>query len=74
MSYTSQELIPNDEVAHNYHTVFKNVRSASIKKSRRKRECFACGYKIEKGYEYVNHEFRYDYRIITVSFHTDCYQ
>ena len=52
--------------------VFSNVRESKLKKSMRKRQCFKCGGKIEKGENYINHQFRYDYRIITVSFCNNC--
>ena len=52
--------------------VFSNVRESKLKKSMRKRQCFKCEGKIEKGENYINHQFRYDYRIITVSFCNNC--
>lgn len=52
--------------------VFSNVRKSKLKKSMRKRQCFKCEGKIEKGETYMNHQFRYDYRIITVSFCNNC--
>ena len=52
--------------------VFSNVRESKLKKSMRKRQCFKCEGKIEKGETYMNHQFRYDYRIITVSFCNNC--
>ena len=52
--------------------VFSNVRESKLKKSMRKRQCFKCEGKIEKGETYINHQFRYDYRIITVSFCNNC--
>ena len=52
--------------------VFSNVRESKLKKSMRKRQCFKCERKIEKGETYMNHQFRYDYRIITVSFCNNC--
>ena len=54
--------------------VFSNVRESKLKKSMRKRQCFKCEGKIEKGETYMNHQFRYDYRIITVSFCKNCIQ
>lgn len=52
--------------------VFSNVRESKLKKSMRKRQCFKCEGKIKKGETYMNHQFRYDYRIITVSFCNNC--
>ena len=52
--------------------VFSNVRESKLKKSMRKRQCFKCEGKIGKGETYMNHQFRYDYRIITVSFCNNC--
>ena len=54
--------------------VFKDVRSTTIRKSRRYRECYYCGHPIRKDEKYVNHQFRYDGRIITISFHKECFK
>lgn len=52
--------------------IFSNVRESKLKKSIRKRQCFKCECIIKKGEKYLNHQFRYDYRIITVSFCNNC--
>lgn len=54
--------------------VFKDIRSSSIQKSRRKRQCFRCEKHIYISEEYVNHQFKYDGRIVTFSFHVDCFK
>ena len=48
--------------------VFDNVRSTTERTSNRKRQCYGTGKIIEKGEKYINHQFRYDSRILTVSF------
>jgi hypothetical protein len=72
MAFTDEKLQPDN----NLHAllspiVFNNVRSTSIKTSNRKRQCYGTGKIIAKGDKYVNHQFRYDGRIITVSFNID---
>ena len=51
--------------------VFANVRSTTERTSNRKRQCYGTGNTIEKGEKYINHQFRYDSRILTVSFSVD---
>lgn len=48
--------------------VFDNVRSTTERTSNRKRQCYGTRKWIEKGEKYINHQFRYDSRILTVSF------
>ena len=48
--------------------VFDNVRSTDERTSNRKRQCYGSMWKIDKGEKYINHQFRYDGRIITISF------
>lgn len=76
MGYNNQILEPKSKLKNVLGIpVFESVRSTSIKKSSRNRECFWCGMKnIQKGERYVNHQFRYDGRIITISFHEDCFK
>ena len=57
-----------------FEWLFSHIRESKLKKSMRKRQCFKCEGKIEKGETYMNHQFRYDYRIITVSFCKNCTQ
>ena len=69
MAHSNEKLPPNS----NLYTllspvVFSNVRSTSEKVSRRKRQCYGTGKTIAKGEKYINHQFRYDNRILTVSF------
>jgi len=51
--------------------VFDNVRSTTERTSNRKRQCYGTGIVIEKGEKYINHQFRYDSRILTISFCLD---
>jgi hypothetical protein len=53
--------------------IFRNIRSVAEQRSLRKRECFYCSGKIERLSHYINHQFRYDGRIVTLSFHKKCY-
>lgn len=48
--------------------VFDSVRSTTERTSNRKRQCYGTAKTIEKGEKYINHQFRYDGRIVTVSF------
>tara|TARA_R110000851_G_scaffold172952_6_gene319245 strand:- start:1183 stop:1428 length:246 start_codon:yes stop_codon:yes gene_type:complete len=48
--------------------VFGNVRSTVQRTSNRKRQCYGTGNVIVKGDSYINHQFRYDTRIVTISF------
>lgn len=54
--------------------IFDDIRQTNDKTAKRKRQCFCCGERIAIGEKYVNHQFRYDYRILTVSFHKLCYK
>jgi hypothetical protein len=51
--------------------VFDNVRSTTERTSNRKRQCYGTGKMIAKGDKYINHQFRYDSRILTISFNVD---
>jgi len=51
--------------------VFSNVRSTTERTSKRKRQCYGTGKTIEKGEKYINHQFRYDGRILTINFNVD---
>lgn len=51
--------------------VFDNVRSTTERTSNRKRQCYGTGKPIAKGEKYINHQFRYDSRILTISFCLD---
>jgi hypothetical protein len=51
--------------------VFDNVRSTTERTSNRKRQCYGTGKMIAKGDKYINHQFRYDNRILTISFNVD---
>lgn len=44
------------------------IRSETIKKARRNRECLNCGQTIKKGDQYGNRLFLYDGRMITYNF------
>lgn len=45
-----------------------SIRSTEERTSNRARQCYGTGNTIPKGARYINHQFRYDKRIITVSF------
>lgn len=53
--------------------VFDNVRSTTTHTSTRKRQCYKCMKTINKGDKYINHQFRYDKKIVTISFHEKCF-
>lgn len=72
MGFTNEKLQPSNGLyALLAPVVFENVRSTSKKVSRRKRQCYGTGKTIEKGEKYINHQFRYDGRIVTVSFNLE---
>lgn len=52
--------------------IVASVRSTTVKKAARTRQCFECLTNITKKHPYVNHQFRYDKKIITLSYHLDC--
>jgi hypothetical protein len=69
MAFSNKKLQPS----HNLHVllspvVFDSVRSTEERTSNRKRKCYGSGNIIKKGDKYINHQFRYDGSIITVSF------
>ena len=51
--------------------VFDSVRSTTERTSDRKRKCYGTGRTIAKGDKYINLQFRYDSRILTISFCLD---
>lgn len=53
--------------------VVNNIRSTNIQTTSRDRQCFFCLGKILKGEQYINHQFRHDKSILTISFHKDCF-
>ena len=72
MAFTNEILKPsNDLYILLAPIVFDNVRSSVERTSNRKRQCYGTGKKIVKGDKYINHQFRYDGRIVTVSFTLD---
>lgn len=74
MSFSNIKLKPHYSVKLRMPLIlFENVRSTYELKSRRKRQCFLCDTKIMKGENYINHQFRYDYTIKTISFHLPCF-
>ena len=74
MSYTNNKLQPSNALLASISPIaFKDVKYTSERKSMRARQCYKCGDKICKNHQYVNHQFRYDGRIITISFHKDCF-
>lgn len=74
MSFSNEKLDPSESIVSSMPEIlFKKVRSTTNKKARRKRQCFKCQGQIEYGNEYINHEYKYDNKIVTVSFHLDCF-
>ena len=74
MSYSNDKLQPSNVLLTSTSPiVFKDVRCTSEHKSMRARQCYKCGGNISKNHQYINHQFRYDGRIITISFHMDCF-
>lgn len=74
MSYSKNKLQPNSVLFTMLSpVVFNDVRSTSEHKTMRVRQCYKCCNKIGKNEQYINHQFRYDNRIITISFHVDCF-
>jgi len=74
MAYSKEKLKPSNNLVELLSPiVFKNVRSTSEHKTSRVRQCYACGNKINKNDNYINHQFKYDGRIITISFCVDCF-
>lgn len=74
MAFSDIKLEPNIKVKNKLgDVVFNRVRSSSEHKTLRRRECYCCGIKIPKGSQYINHQFKYDSRIITVSFCLTCF-
>lgn len=69
MAYSNEKIQPN-YVLYTLlaPVVFDSVRSTTEQTSNRKRQCFGTGKTIEKGEKYINHQFKYDGRIVTVSF------
>jgi hypothetical protein len=69
MAFTNDTLKPsNDLYILLAPVIFQNVRSTVERTSNRKRQCYGTGKKIAKNDKYINHQFRYDGRIITISF------
>lgn len=54
-------------------TIFHSIRKSTLNTSRRTRICFGCRCKIYKNELYGNHQFRYDYKIMIISFCQKCY-
>jgi len=74
MAHSNDKLKPSSDLhASLAPIVFDNVRSTVERKSNRKRQCYGTGSAILKGDKYINHQFRYDGRIVTVSFCKDCF-
>lgn len=72
MAHSNEKLKPNNVLYTLLSpVVFDNVRSTTEQTSNRKRQCYGTGKTIEKGDKYINHQFRYDSRILTVSFCLD---
>jgi len=55
-----------------YLTGYGNIKKESVKRARRRRQCFVCHGWIQKQYPYLNREIRYDDRILTLNYHLEC--
>jgi len=74
MAFSIDKLQPSNVLYESLAPIiFNDVRSTSEHKSNRKRQCYNCMEQIEKKELYINHQFRYDKRIVTISFHKDCF-
>ncbi len=74
MGFSNIKLSPSKSLLKDVDgTIFNRVRSTNKRKSRRNRECYLCLKRIEKNDYYINHQFNYDKRIITISFHINCF-
>lgn len=74
MAFSNEKIKPGDGIPNFFApVVFDNVRTSSRYTSNRKRQCYKCLSKIEVGVLYINHQFRYDKKIISVSFHEECF-
>ena len=56
------------------NVLLESVRETTTKKSTRKRQCFHCLEQIEKGEDYINHQYRYDKTILSAFFHQECFK
>jgi len=75
MAYSKEKLKPSDDLVELLAPiVFEKVRSSSEHTTTRVRQCFKCMQSIKKGGKYINHQFKYDKRILTVSLHIDCFK
>lgn len=69
MAFSNEKTEPiGDFKKHLPFMVWRSVRSTHVRTSRKRRECFLSGKGINKGAAYVSHSFRYEGKIITVSF------
>lgn len=72
MAYSNEKLQPSNVLYTLLApVVFDNVRSTTERISNRKRQCYGTGKTIAKGDKYINHQFRYDSRILTINFCLD---
>jgi len=74
MTFSNRKINPSSKVYTLLIPIlFNSVRSTTKNKSNRRRQCFICMRDIEKGEHYIMHQFRYDSRIIPLSFHANCF-
>lgn len=74
MAWSKEILKPsNDLYTLLAPVVFDNVRSTEQRTTTRTRQCYKCMQKINTGEKYINHQYRYDRSITTISFHLDCF-
>ena len=51
---------------------YNEVLYIKRRRTTRRRQCFKCGCKFEKGKLYIEHRFRYDYRLMSISICDKC--
>jgi len=74
MAFAKDKIKPHSNITHYLApVVFDNVRSSSEHTTSRNRQCYMCMDTIKKGDKYINHQFRYDKSIKTISFHKECF-
>jgi len=74
MAFSNEKIRPNSDLYKLLAPiVFDSVRSTSEHIALRNRQCYKCMQTIKKGEKYINHQFRYDKKVKTISFHKDCF-
>lgn len=73
MAFSNEKLKPCDALVSSIPAMFTSIRSSCKRKSNRLRQCYRCMGMIQPTEKYINHQFRYDRRIVTASFHSSCF-